>query len=202
MVIYHDTYSRVVAWLKIVLPLVALAILSVLFLVARTIDPAQNLPFADVDIDEITRDQRVSRPNFSSVTADGAAITLSASSARPVPGSPGIVTGDDISAGIDLPNGDRLAMRSDLAVIDTAAQLAELQGGVVVDSSDGISLRAEALSVSLNSARLASDTQIELTAPGVRLSAGEFQTTGDGSDGSPYVLVFKNGVKLIYDFER
>lgn len=202
MVIYHDTYSRVVAWLKIVLPLVALAILSVLFLVARTIDPAQNLPFADVDIDEITRDQRVSRPNFSSVTADGAAITLSASSARPVPGSPGIVTGDDISAGIDLPNGDRIDIRSDLAVIDTAAQLAELQGGVVVDSSDGISLRAEALSVSLNSARLASDTQIELTAPGVRLSAGEFQTTGDGSDGSPYVLVFKNGVKLIYDFER
>ena len=144
MVIYHDTYSRVVAWLKIVLPLVALAILSVLFLVARTIDHAQNLPFADVDIDEITRDQRVSRPNFSSVTADGAAITLSASSARPVPGSPGIVTGDDISAGIDLPNGDRIDIRSDLAVIDTAAQLAELQGGVVVDSSDGISLRAEA----------------------------------------------------------
>ena len=97
MVVQDDTYSRVIAWLKILLPLVALGILSILFLVARTIDPAQNLPFADVDIAEITRDQRVSRPNFSAVTADGAAITLSASTARPVPGSPEIITGDDIA---------------------------------------------------------------------------------------------------------
>ncbi len=53
MATYDNTYSRVVAWLKILLPLLALAILSTLFLVARTIDPAQNIPYADVDIDEL-----------------------------------------------------------------------------------------------------------------------------------------------------
>ncbi|MDJ0825909.1 MAG: LPS export ABC transporter periplasmic protein LptC [Rhodobacter sp.] len=202
MVRTDDTYSRVIAWLKILLPLVALGILSILFLVARTIDPAQDLPFADVDIDEITRDQRVSRPNFSSVTADGAAITLSASTARPVPGSPDIITGDNIAAAIDLAGGSRIDIRADAAVIDSIAQLAELQGGVVLHSSEGITLKTDALSVSLETSQLASDSAIALTGPHGRLTAGSFRTQGDGSDGNPYVVVFKDRVELIYDPEQ
>jgi len=62
-----NTYSRVVAWLRIALPLLALAILSTLFLLARTIDPAQNLPYADIDIDELTREQRIGNPQFAAV---------------------------------------------------------------------------------------------------------------------------------------
>ncbi len=202
MVVQDDTYSRVIAWLKILLPLVALGILSILFLVARTIDPAQNLPFADVDIAEITRDQRVSRPNFSAVTADGAAITLSASTARPVQGSPEIITGADIAAAIDLASGARIDIRSDSAMIDSATQIAELQGGVVLTSSENITLKTDALSVSLQASRLASDSRIELTTANSRLTAGSFFTTGDGSDADPYVVVFKDRVKLIYELER
>ena len=38
-----DTHTRVVGWLKVALPLAALAILSTLFLVARRIDPEAAL---------------------------------------------------------------------------------------------------------------------------------------------------------------
>jgi len=76
-----NTYSRVVAWAKVLLPLLALALLSTLFLVARTVDPAQKLPFADIDVDAIAREQRIGAPKFNGVTKEGTAISLSADSA-------------------------------------------------------------------------------------------------------------------------
>ena len=40
------TYSRMIAWLKILLPLAALVLLSTLFLFARPRNPIATLPFA------------------------------------------------------------------------------------------------------------------------------------------------------------
>ena len=45
-----DRHTRLVGWLKVALPLTALAILSTLFLVARRIDPEAALPYAEVDV--------------------------------------------------------------------------------------------------------------------------------------------------------
>ena len=100
MVVADNTYSRLVAWLKILFPLIALAILSTLFLVARTVDPAQDLPYADVDVAELAREQRIGQPNYSGVTADGAAISLSARSALPDADNPRRITGTDVNADI------------------------------------------------------------------------------------------------------
>jgi lipopolysaccharide export system protein LptC len=58
-----DGYSRLVAWLKIILPLIALGILATLFLVSRTIDPSQTIPYADVDVQDLARNQRVGAPS-------------------------------------------------------------------------------------------------------------------------------------------
>ena len=46
-----DRYSRMVAIFKVLLPLAALAILSTLFLLSRTIDPTTTIPFADQDFE-------------------------------------------------------------------------------------------------------------------------------------------------------
>ncbi|MBL9052753.1 MAG: hypothetical protein JNN02_03385, partial [Tabrizicola sp.] len=45
-----DAHTRVVTWLKVLLPLAALAILSTLFLLADQINPDDALPFAEVDV--------------------------------------------------------------------------------------------------------------------------------------------------------
>ena len=52
----HDNlHSRLVYWLKITLPLVALMILSSVFLLSRSIRPEDAIPFAEVDIaDRVT----------------------------------------------------------------------------------------------------------------------------------------------------
>ena len=202
MATYDNTYSRVVAWMKIILPLLALAILSTLFLVARTIDPAQNLPFADVDVDELAREQRIGQPDYSSVTADGAAISLSAESARPDPNDPNRIDGTAIRAAIDMPGGGRIDIDSQRMQIDNTAGLAKLRDGVVVRSDDGITLTSETLDIALDSTRFESDTPVRLEGPAGTLTADRFQLTGNGSASQPYVLVFKGHVKLIYDLNE
>ena len=199
MATYDNTYSRVVAWLKIILPLLALAILSTLFLVARKIDPAQNIPYADVDIEELTREQRVGRPTYTGVTKGGAAMTLSAARAKPDLADPNRVTGDRVTAGIDLPDGGRLDVVADAAVIDSAARTAALRGGVRVTSSLGYALTTEELQLDLDTSHVTSTTGIRVTSPMGTLTAGAFEMTGDGGDARPYRLLFTDKVKLVYE---
>ena len=195
----YDSYSRTVAWLKIILPLLALGILSTLFLVARTIDPAQTIPFADVDIDELTREQRIMRPNYSSVTEGGAAISLSAASARPELTNPQRIRAENIAARIDLPSGERIDIDAAGAVLDGSNRDASLDGGVVVTASSGFILTTENLQVNLDSSRVFAPSEIQVDSPLGQLTAGEFTMTGDGGEDAPYRLLFKNRVRLVYD---
>ncbi len=195
----YDSYSRTVAWLKVLLPLLALGILSTLFLVARTIDPAQTIPFADVDIDELTREQRIMRPNYSSVTEGGAAISLSAASARPEITNPQRIRAENIVARIDLPSGERIDIDAEGATLDGNNRDASLDGGVVVTSSGGFTLRTELLQVNLASTEVHAPTDIRVDSPLGQMTAGAFTMTGDGGEDAPYRLHFKNRVRLVYD---
>ena len=53
-------HSAIVGWLKILLPLAALMLLSTLFLFARSTAPSDDIPFADIDA--AAAEQRVSAP--------------------------------------------------------------------------------------------------------------------------------------------
>ncbi|MGB3251218.1 MAG: hypothetical protein WBB13_18855, partial [Tabrizicola sp.] len=70
-----DRHTRLVGWLKVALPLTALAILSTLFLVARRIDPEAALPYAEVDVEDLAREPRMTAPTYAGTTEDGAALT-------------------------------------------------------------------------------------------------------------------------------
>ncbi len=202
MAAHDNTYSRVVSWLKVILPLLALAGLSTLFLVARTIDPAQTIPYSDVDIDELANEQRIGGPTFSGMTASGAAYRLSAARAWPSADGAGTMTGEEISASIDLTDGTRVSIRAGAASYANAARLAGLTDGVTVDIADGYRMTTPSLSLTLDQLRLWSDQAVTITGPGLRLDAGQFDLTGRGTEAEPYVLVFKDNVKLLYDFER
>ena len=78
-----DRYSRTVAYLKVLLPLTALALLSTLFLISRGIDTEAVIPFAQKDIEERMRGQQLTAPFFSGTTSGGDEIMVTASTARP-----------------------------------------------------------------------------------------------------------------------
>lgn len=190
-----DGYSRLVAWMKILLPLLALAILSTLFLVSRTVDPTQSIPYADVDVEGLARDQRIGSPAYSGMTEDGTAIRIAAESARPEDAGNRLVTVTP-SARIDLPGGRSLTVEAEGGTIDREDGTATLTGAVRVASSDGYRIETAGLSARLDRTRLASDGPVAGEAPFGTLTAGRMVVTG--TEAGDYVLRFEGGVKLIY----
>ncbi|ATI43148.1 hypothetical protein CBW24_14800 [Pacificitalea manganoxidans] len=197
-----NPYSRFVAWAKIVLPLAALALLSTVFLLARNIDPTQAIPFAEIDVEELAREQRISAPNYAGVTEDGAAISVTASTARPDPDSPERVDATDLEAELITATGARYQLSSQRGEIDSGADMAYLQGGVVVTTSSGYRITSDAMSTSLSRTLLESEGPVQADGPAGRLDAGSMSLAplpdAEGDDSANHLLVFNKGVKLVY----
>lgn len=194
-----NTYSRLIAWLKIILPLLSLAILSTLFLVAETLDPEKAIPYADVDVAEILREQRIGKPAFAGVTSDGTAITVAAGEAKPDPNDTARLTGTDLVAQLLLPQGAMINITSPRGVIDGTAREAVLEGGARLETSTGYKVQTARLTTSFESTYAMTDGVVTADGPPGDISAGLMELTEDTENAGQYLLVFKNGVKLIYD---
>ncbi|PHQ99049.1 MAG: hypothetical protein COB39_05900 [Marinosulfonomonas sp.] len=196
---YDNSYSRFVALTKVILPIIALGILSTLFLFSRNIDPTQSIPYADVDVEGLAREQGIGAPNYAGVTEDGAAISITAKSARPSQDNAKIVTATGLTAIIEDAMDGRIEIIADDGVIDTDQQFVTLQGGVQILTSTGYIINTAGVTAALNETSVVTDGRITAEGPLGTLNAGQMTLeTQKGPDGS-HLLVFKGGVKLIYD---
>jgi lipopolysaccharide export system protein LptC len=195
---YDNFHSTAVAWLKVALPLLALAILSTLFLVSRTIDPSDAIPFAEVDIADRVREPRLTAPTWAGVTDDGAALTIAADEARP--DQSGGIGANAAALVIDLqtPDGSSSKLVAAQGVMDTVQKALKVSGGVTITTSSGYELQTEAMTAALDRTSLISETDVAGKGPVGTLSAGamELRQANDGTGN--YVLILKSGVKLLY----
>lgn len=192
-----DLHSRLVNWLKVVLPLAALAILSTLFLLADRIDPTAAIPFADVDVEDLARDPRMTSPTYAGTTSDGAGITLTAAEARPA-AEGGNTVASGMAALLETPDGQRIDITADRAEFDSAAQGLVLSGGVTLATAAGYRVETASMRAELGQTRVESTAPLQITAPLGALEADRFVLTQNPDDASAYLLVFNGGVKLIY----
>jgi len=192
-----DTHTRVVGWLKVVLPLMALVILSTLFLLADRIDPEDALPYAEVDVEDLASEPRMTAPTYAGTTADGAALTLSAEEARPGDeGSPGEARG--LHMELLTPDGALTSLRAASAVMNPSAREILLSGGVIVTTSTGYRLETAELAAKLDRSGLESRARVVATGPVGDISANRMSLGQDNQTPGAYLLVFKGGVRLVY----
>lgn len=192
-----DRHTRVVAWLKVALPLTALAILSTLFLVARRIDPDAALPYAEVNVEDLAREPRMTAPTYAGTTEDGAALTLSADEARPAAeGAPARAA----SLRLDLatPDGGRTELVAAEAQMDDTARQVVLSGGVTVTTSTGYRLETPEVVAKLDRTGLESRGEVTAAGPAGEIRADGMVLSQDNRTPGGYVLVFKGGVRLVY----
>jgi lipopolysaccharide export system protein LptC len=184
-----DLHSRVVGMAKIILPLVALAALSSLFLFARVIDPDMAIPYADVDVDAYARDPRLTAPTYAGTTQDGAMLTLTADEARPA--------ADGATAAGVLLTLQREGAGETRVAAATAAMSAthlDLAGGVRITTPNGTTVAAEALRAALDRTEMVAGP-VTATGPLGALSAQAMRL--DRRDGAE-VLDFTGGVSVLY----
>ncbi|MFQ6550949.1 hypothetical protein AAD018_001220 [Aestuariibius insulae] len=189
-----NPYSRFVNWAKVVLPLAALALLSTLFLIARGPDTSAEIPYADLDVEDLARDPRISDAYYSGLAADGTRIAISAGTARPE-GDGFEVQG--LSARLERDLGLVLDLEAETGQLDRDSETARLAGPVRIVTSDGYRMVTSALTADLATGAVLSDSDIEAEAPFGTITAGQLEIEAAPPVGSGRI-VFKDGVKLIY----
>lgn len=192
-----DRHTRVVGWLKVGLPLMALAILSTLFLVADRIDPEDALPYAEVDVEGLAREPRMTAPTYAGTTTDGAALTLTAEEARPAAGdTPAEARG--LRLDLDTPDGGQTELRAGSAVMHDAARQVVLSGGVTVTTGTGYRLETAEVVANLDRSGLESGGEVTATGPAGKITSGGMSLHQDNQTPGNYLLVFNKGVRLVY----
>lgn len=199
MTLRENFHSTAVAWLKVALPLIALCILSTLFLVSRTVDPEAAIPDAKVDIAERVREPRLTLPTWAGMTEDGSALTVTASEARPGGGGTSGASAQTLHATLDLPDGGRIELVADTGRMQADGTRMTVTGGVVVTTPTGYRVTTDVLEARMDRTGLTSDSAVTATGPAGRLTAGAMQLTEVEDKAGSYVLVFNGGVRLIYD---
>ncbi len=193
-----NPYSRLVAWLKIILPIVALGILSTLFLVAERLDPESAIPFAERGaIDDLVEEQGISSPAFAAVTADGTAVSVKAETARPDPEETQALLGQRLEARFEISNGAIIDITSPDGTINALARTATLSGGARLESSTGVIVTTDKITTSFDGAFAETAGAVRATGPLGQLDAGAMQLKRDET--GAYLLRFTDGVRLIYE---
>ncbi|MCX7558317.1 LPS export ABC transporter periplasmic protein LptC [Sulfitobacter sp. F26204] len=196
-----DRYSQLVGWLKVLLPMMALGLLSTLFLLSRVIDPEAVIPFADKEIQDRLRDQQVTGPVYYAVTADGDEISFAADKLTTPQGETGGNQAENIKVVMTLSSGSKLVMTALRGHFDIEADNTELIGNVVLDSSTGFRVTSELLVTQMSTLDVNSPGPVTAKGPIGTLDAGTM-TLRAGKAGEPAQLIFTNGVKLIYTPEQ
>ena len=193
-----DTYSHVIGWLKILLLLAALIMLSTLFLLPRTSEPVNRLPYIEGESGGDGAREQIVAPYFAGTTADGDRLTLTAESAEPIEGALSRVRALSLDASMDLTDGSRIGLRSDTAVVDDDDKSADLQGRVHITSSTGYEIDTERLLTALDRIEAETLAPVSGTGPAGRFTAGKLTITANDA-GDDVQLLFTDGVKLVYD---
>lgn len=195
MAIADNLYSQIVGWAKIILPLCAIGLLSTLFLFSKsTTDPAE---ISLEEVETIAREQRVSAPEFSGVTDDGAVIVISAQTARPDDARFDKVKIENLRMRMDNTDGSHLEVTAIQGELDGKARRASFLGLARLETSSGYEMETNGLIAELETGVVTSEGLLEVRAPFGQLTAGKvtFQMT---TEQTTQEMLFTNGVRLIY----
>lgn len=193
-----NRYTLWVTWLKIVLPLIALAILSSIFLFSQRIDPGSNPPAADSDLADRMREPRLTDPVFNGVLPDGAAVTVTADDMRPLPGSLTEGTARTLNVTVETAGGDTLTLAAPHGRLDSAAQTLALSGGATAVTDGGFSLAAPDMTGSLPLSELTASGGVTVESPFGTIRSDRMKIARNPSRPETHIVDFIGAVRLIY----
>jgi len=187
-------YSRLIAWLKILLPLGALVLLSTIFLYSRSPDPVPVIPVLSNGADP-GQNEQMGSPFYAGTTDGGHALTLVARQAR-VGAASGDMVADDLRAVLDIDDGNRITINATLGQMDNTDQLL-LRDGVTLQSTSGYTVTTDGLNAAIDRVAIESTADVKADGRGVVITAGKLSVT-ESADTNDIELVFTQGVKLVY----
>lgn len=200
-------HSRIVAVLKVALPLTAVGLLSALFLGQNDAGPSGgNLMFSPGDIDALGEGLRIINPVFTGMTEGNDAFRFTAALVVPDGAPPQKAAIETLAGTLELKGGPVLTLEAAKGDLDIPTRRLALAGAVRIDTSDGYSIHAPRVQVDLNAGTLGAEDAVETVGPAGRIDSGTLTIApapaggGSGSGSADARLFsFGNGVRLVYD---
>ncbi len=194
-------YTRVIRGLKVTLPLIALVLLSTMFLISRKVDPTAAVALSDQAFRERIGNSQLSGPQYDGNTNTGKSMTVTAQSARPDPVVEGKTYGQVVNAQINLDSGEIMTITADTGIVDEDQDLAVLSGNVHLITTDGYDFQTSQLTSLLSKVEGESAGRIYGFGPPGTLEAGKMFVTTDEANGKVQLL-FTQGVHLVYKSKK
>lgn len=194
-----DSYSRMVAWLKILLPLLALGVLGTVFLINSDNSYDSGFTFSQADLDTLQSGSFLSQPQIDGVTSKGEPFHLIAALISPDMANQNLVTITSLSGSFVFLSGGWVKLEAETALMDIGAQTVVFENGGQMESSDGNIAQVGAMLVHLDTGEI-SGTEIDASGPLGNISADRFRIDADETENR--VLWFENNVRMRYDLQN
>lgn len=195
---YDNTYSRVVVAAKIILPLIALGLMSLLFLLARPTQNGERSVFEGLSVLELAREQRLGSPTYSGVTPDGIKITLAAERLFPDSENTDVIHGEDMAARLITPEGLVYDVLAQTGFIDQSTRITTFDQSVQIVTSDGYHVRTDRAVMNTDLSHIESPGDVRIDGPIGELTAGSMIYTVTPDSGDDAHILFSDGVRLLY----
>lgn len=167
-------YSKLVRWLKIGLPLLALGLLSAVFLLPRENGFDGGLIYSTADLLALGEGLTVSNPRFTGSTEQGEPFVVSARTATPDGPDPKEVVLDAPDAEIDQAERTITLTAATGTLLPKESRLS-LSGGVTLVTSDGYEVTTDAVDANIKTGTLDAPGPVRAVGPQGSIEAGSFR---------------------------
>lgn len=185
-------YSATVRFLRIGLPLAALAVLVGVFLSGRSgPQSSTELIFRTGQFAALQTGLRLTNPRFTGATSAGEPFLIRADWAEPDGPDPELVDLNAVSGEIVLADGRKATLNASEGELAPKGQTVLLTGGVSMATSDGYTMTTETMRANARERLMVSDGAVQIRGPMGELSAGRLRIEEDDGGG---VIWFEEGV--------
>ena len=198
-----DFYSKMVTIFKILLPSIALLILSFLFLLPDSRTKLQAVNEIDKSILRVVNKAGINKPSFRGTLASGSNLELYAREILPKNKDKSIIEINEITARLEIDKKSWATAFANKGVINITEKTAEMVGSVKIKGFEKIQIEASDLKIFYQNALAKTKKPVFMKGKFGMIQAGsaEFYDMNQKS-GEGYVLLFDKGVKMFYEIEE
>ncbi len=190
-------YSRAVTWMKVLLPLAALVLIAAIFVTARHKGDLTKI-FTAEELATLGAGLRLDNPRFAGVTERGEPFAIRADWALPDSALPRLIDLAHPAGEIELSDGRTIAASAATGRMHRANKTLMLEGGVVLDTSDGYHVETDLVEFNLDAKTAIAPGPVSGTGPTGQIDAGSFRAAaGEDSIGAGKIW-FENRVRLVF----
>ncbi len=192
-------HSRFVRFLRRAIPAGIAAVISIL-LVATFFNPFRLIAAVPIDPGKISLSGTkivMELPRLNGFTTDSRPYELTARAAAQDLTKPEILELKDISAQVELKDGQHVTIKSVTGVYDTKGELLRLNDHITVNSSSGYEGHLSEAIINVASGNIVSENPVELRLPNGLLNANRLEIVENGA-----VILFGGGVEMTINPDR